>query len=344
MPTSNPQFVYKKKYETANYAAGQTTRVRLEKANFLRVLTLTFAGVLTCSAANNTAANTARGDEWAAVNSVRVVVNGSDALVDMTGNELFMFNRYAYRRNPRISSQIGDATTLNPSFFSTIEIPFWSLHTLRSTDTLLDMGKTTDITLEIGWGTHLSINPQATGFTTAPTIQVASTESFFTLPFEAGKEFKASALRRTRRLVNVPNTGVFELDLTPGPVYRGFFINVRNIVTNVDNGSAIGNVTLYSSTTKYIDQVTFAELREMNELRDNIDRPIAATGLLNSRRGTANSQDAWLFIDLAEDNMLSEAIDSAGFGSLKLRFECNVAQAHEISVIPIEIYPIRKSA
>lgn len=348
----NPQTIIHRAYETHTWSAnGARTRVKLDRGNLLRDIIVTLSGAPTLTGANNTDANTQRGDEWGVVTNIAIIANGNDTLFEMTGNDLWWYNRAFYARNPDVTNGIANTAVANPPFQSSLIIPFWSLRTVRSLDTFLDTSLLTDLTMEVTWGTWTNINSQATGWSTTPTLTVAARESFFRDKFPPGQAPRFMASRRPRRVLSIPAAnGDYTLDLTiGGPTYRGFFIGSRT-AANVDNPALINRVTLRSGSVRFIDNVNWIDLKNWNELswsipRDNINGIGAATnpsGMQNPRRGTTNNNPlAWAYIDLASDAMLSEALDTTGYSTLQFVFNCTASAANEIVVYPHEIYPLR---
>lgn len=323
-----------------SWVAGQKTVQNITRGMLLREVAIRLTGQLTCTAVNNTAANTKRGDEWGVVQRIDVIINGNDVIRSFSGNELWWLNRFMYGNAPRVTSVLGDATTLNPAFDSTLIIPFWQPLANRALDTILDTRTVSDIRIEVTWGTFTDINGSATGFTVAPTLGVNPLMSW-------GVDVKPSACRMSKMLKQIAAANQQEIiPLAVGPLYRGFLLNTANAGGTADVASSastgITNIKLVSGANVFRD-VSFNMLRDYQLQRTNASRAYAANGYIEPRRGNTNNlQDSWVFLDLVSDGFLGECVDSAGLTELNL--EVTAAAACQLTVIPIQIIPPKAPA
>lgn len=330
--------------DTIPYAASDKRSIKLSRGYDYRELWLRLQGALTVSAANNTAANTLRGDEWAVVQGIELIANGDTVLRSMSGDELRQYGRIMYGLMPRITPTLGDGFTTNPSFDTTLILPFWSPRTVKPHDTILRSGQLTNLELIVNWGSHLSINATATAFGTAPTIEVTSVEAFG-IPQDV-----RNPLTRIHRITATPAAAnaEYSIDLPVGNVvYRGFLVNTRDN-SGVDVGTLVRSFKLKSGPVELVS-VKAAALQQATAQRNGIepglDLTAAATtpaiyaAYKNLTRSNKTHQDGWYFLDLCTDGYTTEALDAYGLSDLKL--VCDVQAAGTINVLPIQIIPVR---
>lgn len=317
-----PQTVLQRRQLTVDYQAGAKQSIKLERGLLYRELLLQLAGQLTCTAVNNSAANTKQGDEWAVVPTIELLANGSVTLWQMTGDELWYYNAFTYGVDPSITTAIGDGATLNPSFNSVLSIPLWSPDTWKPIDTLLDAPKLSDLRLDITWGTHLSVNASATGFTVNPSIKIGTRECF-----NIDGSFIQKRMVRQTRILGAAQAN-YRFDLAVGPMYRGFLINVKDGSGN-DSATILQNLKVLSGPTTFYDQ-TYEMIRQMQFANKGMPRAL-------TRRSSVSKPQAWSFVDLLLDGKHSESIDTYGFGEFALEFDVNAAC--QITVIPLQLFP-----
>lgn len=313
--------------------------VPLSRGMIYREIMLRLQGSPTLTGVNNTRANTLIGDEWGCVKRIDIVANGTDVLRTFSGDDLWWLNRYYYGLNPRVSPTIGDGSTANPSFDSTLLIPFWSPRSVKPLDTALDSRELSDLRLEITWGTFTDVNSAATAWTTNPSLEVASYESFgVDGPFSLKRVFKQIAQP------SAANTA-YRVDLPVGPQYRGLLINTKNSANTTDSSSIITNIKLVSGSTVFVDlseNMMFQYASIKNDLTFNITRA-TATGIqyqIDPKASTASVERSWYMLDLVGDGFLTEAIDTYGLSEFYLEF--NVTGAGSINILPTQIIPVRK--
>lgn len=330
------QVRWRKQIPVTYAGSGVKQIVQLSRGMVYRDLYLRFTAQPTLSAANNTIANTAKGDHTGFIKRIDIVANGSDILRSFTGEQLFWLNRKYYGLNPRVFATLGDGATANPALDFTLVVPFWSPRSFKPMDTCLDSRELSDLRLEITFGNFTDINSAASAWTAQPAVEVASLESFdIDGPFN---------LKRVTQLIVNP-TGAntdFRVDVPVGPMYRSFVVNTTTGGT--DTPGLITNFKLISGTTVYLDQ-SEAVVRDTWHLRNDVNfqfaRPTAAgigyvPRILNS---TFNNHDAWYNIDLVTDGYTTEAIDT--YGLAEFYFSFNVSAACQITILPDQIIPRR---
>lgn len=320
-------------------ANGATTIQQLNKSLAYREMAVTLKGQPTLTAANNLVANTLKGDEWGVVKRIRIIANSSDVLFDMSGTQLWWFNRFHYNNKPAITTTLGDDTTANPLFGqqvgvtntgsgSTLIIPFWALKSVKPMDSVFDSGGLTDFRMEVTWGTFTDVNSAATAWTNAPTLSVHSHEN------ELTPAFYPPLVKRTvaqQQIVNGASTA-FRFNLDVGPLYRGFLFNVTtNANPAVDTPGLITNVKLVSGSTIFFDcEESF--LNQYGSFRTGVPfnvefSSLATAGVTTAEAfyrspkiNTSENETGWYALDLVTDGYLSECINTARFNEFYLEF------------------------
>ena len=324
-------------HETIQYAANSTRSAELARGGKFRELHLRLQGQVTVTAGNNTAAKTNRGDEWAVIRELTLRANGDTILRYMTADELRFYNYLMYSQVPMLTAGIGDATTADPSFDSTLILPLWSPKMARPWDTILESNKLARIDLDVRWGNEDDISDDATAFTVNPTLEVTVVENNGGPEDPDPAKGLAHPLTEIVRMVETPsgaNTN-FRVKLPVGEqkVYERFIINTQNssgvdvntLVTDVKLVS--GPVTLFSEKYKTILQ----SMRQRWQIPSGWDGGSAAIQRL--ARSTANHQDGWIVLDLCGDGRATEGISAADLPELYLEF--NVAAQGTINILPI---------
>ncbi len=303
--------VLTRKQQPVAYVAGQKQIVQLHKSMLYRELYLRLTGAPTLLAANNTVAKTKKGDEWACVQKIEIIVNSSDVIRSFSGDQLWQLNRMYYGCNPAVTPAIGDGATANPPFDSTLVIPFWSPRVIRPFDTAFDTAGVTDFRLEITWGLPTDINADAAAFTTAPAIEIGSHEQDHPADPAAHPRLLKRVVTQTLDVSGA--SGNFRFPLDVGPRYRGFLINVTT-AAGVDTAGLATNFKLVSGSTTFVD-VSEPMLYQANALRSDIgfpQLPVVATGIFSNapiRVSAASNPRAWYNLDLVTDRHVGRVSD-----------------------------------
>jgi hypothetical protein len=157
---------------TVNFQANGTTTVRLDRSLFLRAINMRLALAPTVTLGNNTAANTAVGDEWSVVKQIRLKV-GNTLLRTITGAELRWINAIQYGLTPRVTATLGDGATANPFAWSDLLLPIFPPDMKDPFVFSLNAPSFDgELTLEVQWGDFDTLNSSATAWTTEPTLQI----------------------------------------------------------------------------------------------------------------------------------------------------------------------------
>lgn len=323
-----PQQIRRRELFTLNFAAGQQKTDRFEIGEFIRYLVVNLQFVID-AAANTIGPTTLRpGDEWAVIEQLEIIANGSDVLVSLTGEELKMLNLLWFDGAPRLttawSADTANAVTVN----SNLSIPFWSPKSGRPIDTAVESSRLVNLTARIRWGTAASVTSAASAaFTTDPTATISAVNSF-------DPEGKLSQLfqRRIGRLQfsGVPLQKKYAIDLAPGQIYRSILLHSKDGSGN-DLAEKIDRVVIRSGGTVFWDW-------RAKSIRDTY---LQHSGIEELTIGySSNSKlDAWTLLDFVEDGRLTEALDATSYGSLVMEIDTN-ATINELYVLPITLQPL----
>lgn len=333
------QDVRRRYQKTIRYQANAQWSEDLGRGMVLRDLYLRLQGQPTVTALNNTQAKTGRGDAWACITKIELIVNNQQVIRSLTGNELWWLNYFMYGTPPGITASIGDGSAANPAFDVSLVLPQWMFRSIRPMDTALDTRLLSDFKIRITWGDYTSVNSSATAWTVEPTLEVCSLESSnVTGPFSLQTVYSMSK-------VITADDSKFQVFLPLNDIYRGFLINTTD--ADVDSGAILNNIKIKSGTVVF-DDISSGILQGIdNVLRKggvrSFDGASGATGKYDSLQRSSSSNIAgWYWIDLVTDGMLSEAIDTLGFSEFYL--ECDVSVGvgtTRMSILPIQITPVR---
>ena len=327
-----PQQIRNRNQKTVAYSAGNKVSEDLSRGMVYRELQLTLAGQLTATTANNVYANILRGDEWALVKKIEIIANGTQTIKSLSGASLRWLNFFWFGSSPQISPLLG-AGGANPTFESTMILPFWMPRSVRPIDTCLDSRILSDLKVEITWGSHTDIAAAATGFTTAPTLRVDSLEAF-----GIDGQFAMWRLWEIEKTITA-TTANYQVQLPVGGMFRGFHMIATD--AGVEQGDILNNMKWKSGTTVFAD------------VKDNVLRATAAAryGLPREHNGVAyhdnfignnNDYEGNYHYDHVTDGMLTEAIDTAGFSEHELELDVTVGGGTtKLIIIPSQVIPIR---
>lgn len=328
-----PQQVRHRKQRTVAYVSNNKQPELLSRGMVLRELYLRLKGQPTLTGANNTVANTAKGDEWGVIRRLDIILNNTDVIRSFSGDALWWLNYLIYGARPKLEVTLGDGATANPSFDSTLVLPFWSFDTKNSMDTALDTRGLADAKIEVTWGDYTHINSAATGFTTNPTLEIKSLESF-----DIEGKLSQQRVYTIERDISASNPKL-QIQLPVGPVYRGFVINTFD--NSGDNAAILNNVKWQSGSTVFADYDAKV-LNEITQIRKGLDRNFSGTAYTKDRISTKSTRNAWYFLEQVTDGFITESIDTLGYSEHELELDVTVGGAgSKVQVIPIQLYPIR---
>lgn len=253
-----------------------------------RALEISLTSQPTITGGNNTAAKTNRGDDWALIQSVSLIADGSRVLRQFSGLYLWWLNALGYRFAPRIQSTLGDGSTANPSLASTLRLPM-ALPTVDGPVSMsLDATGLTSLELRVQWGTWTSINADATGFTTAPTMTITGEYALDPIVDGSGNpvRFVRSEIFPVGQVATTGAATNVALDVPTRGAYTGFLINAVN--GSGADAALLDRVQLV--TTGTIFQTTSGRA-----LRDMTD---ALSATWPTPRSAKSSREGWYFLNL----------------------------------------------
>jgi len=326
-----PQQVRGRKTTIVPYSINNKESKDLSRGMVYRELYLNLSGAITALAGANVYADILPGDEWACVKRLEIVANGTDVLRSLSGNALRWLNLFQFGAFPQVSPLLG-AGGANPAFDSTIVLPFWMPNSVHPIDTALDSRELSALTIEITWGSFVDILAAASAWTTEPTLDVYSLESF-----NVKGPFNQSRIFPIEETITASNTQ-HKVRLPVNNMYRGLLINTTD--AGVDDGDIINNIKIISGSTVFRDYSE--EVLDALKFRAGLDRGFSGTAYDDYAIGDGNSIDGWYWLDFVTDGYLTEAIDTLGFSEFEIELDLTVgAGTTKITVMPVQIVPIR---
>lgn len=319
-----------RKQVTLTYSSGNRVAQQLNRGMQFRAVELRLTCAPTLTNANNTAAKTLRGDEWAVVKKIEIMANGTDVVKTISGPELRWLNAIYNGVMPNVTSTLADGATANPSCDSTLIIPFMMPRSIRPIDTLMDSSVMSNLEIAVTWGTYTDINASATGWTTQPTLEVNSKESFG----QEGSKFSNWRLFSITKDISATNSQ-FQIDLPVNAMYRGFSMIFTD--ANVESAAILNNFRWKSGTNVFAD-VSGPILNAEWTANIGLDRNRAASTF----KSTSSVLGGVYHYDHVDDGYLSEAIDTLGYSEHHLELDVTVGGgATQVIVIPWQIIPVR---
>lgn len=305
------------------YQANGKQSVKIGRGGQYLSLILKQACQPTLTIANNTAANTLRGDDLGVLAHFRLFGNDGLPLIDLDGPDLrwLAWLAGAGAQPIRTNATLGDGATANPSCESKIEIPFCSTRCLKPFDSALDSTNYTDMTAEFTWFDHLKINASATGFTTNPSYEIYTTE----VPPHDHPYLRKRVIKLTQTF---SGSGTQRFNLDQGPEYRRFIINAQT--GGADTTGLFSRVRLVSGGRIKFNYTESALLDVMKN-RFGIRFGDTVT------RNTVEKQDAWYLVDnVYFDGLITEALDTERVASNYLEFDLTAAATISVLVELLE--------
>lgn len=328
-----PQNVRWRKHTSVAFSANNKQQEELSRGSVLREIYLNLKSAPTLTGANNTAANTAKGDDWGVVKKIEIIANGSEVVRSLSGEALRMLNLFYYGVTPKAAVNLGDGATANPSLSSTLVLPFWLPNSRRPIDTALDTKQLSELTIEITWGTYTDINSAATAWTTNPSMDVYVLESFGTL-----ENYSMTRINTIEKEI-VASSSEFQVRLPVNGMYRQFLINTTD--AGVDDAAVINNLKLESGSTVFMD-LSEEVLQMAPAIRNGIARPFNGQTYDDMFISANSDFEGWYFLDLATDGLMSEIIDTLGFSEFQMTLDVTVGGGTtKLYMWPLQVFPIR---
>lgn len=349
-------------------AFNQKLIVPLQKGMIIREHIIRWSGQFTVAAGDNLLASQGKGDEWSVFDRIDLVANGSDVIRSLSGTALRMWQRFKYQTMPRTSPFLGNGVA-NPAFDSVCILPLWMFGPgpmYNSMDSALDARQMSDLRLEFSIGSGANLNSAgagASGFTAPGQLDIWTRASFGVKgPFSGSQVFPLQSP------VIAAGAGTFDFLLPVTGVYKAIMMNyattaaptaadvpTTQIGTNAQllTNTGISRIQLMSGTNTFVDIHPRAQ-QDWDQMRRgrNRERVIATAGAAtlnggqpifqNLGRTALLLEDAWTYLDLVDDGMLSEAIDTVGASEMRLRLTFGGNNAGGIVQLwPEILYPVR---
>ncbi len=294
------------------FSANNKQTKELSRGMVWRELYIRLTGQLNLAAADNTPALTSIGDEWALVNDISIRLNGRDVMKRITGPALRWLDYYLYGYFPRKAlGQIGDSATLNPSFDSTLIIPFWMPRSQHPMDFAFDTSKVSKLDIEIDWTNYTNVNADATGFAVPPQISCSVYEvANVTGTFARWNVFELSN-------VIAGASSKYQIKIPVGYLYRSFLVH--------DESEVITNWYLESHPTEWLNLPTPIVRDVLGVDRRSSIVPGAFTNTFYLAGANGDDLNHFMYFDAAGHGANVESIDSFGLSELFLEFDTSAA-------------------
>jgi hypothetical protein len=331
-----PMFNRSMREVSLQFVASGSDVDEISRGGILHTLFLKIEGQLTCTNANNTRANTVRGDVANLIRRLRIRVNSQENVVDLDGPGLVGDCYTLLGRLPRdVDGQLGDGATANPTFSLTIPVTFTVPRRFhrKPIDTALDCrgNRMSKLEVEVDWNTHTAINTAATGFTVAPTMTVFSQKSYGVPDDQVFGYLRRYRIPHTLSATNSRE----QVRIATVGSYYGFLINTTDGVA--DSRAILSGLQLRSGSTIYEDHDPEILSDAYGRVWGDRERPFsgAAFGYLAPMISTGFDLRAWLPLIVAYDGNLQEILPAAGLPELIFEFNATVGGGTTV----INVYP-----
>lgn len=331
-------FVASEREATVDYSANNQVTREITKGGLIRDIKLRLTMQPTATAGQNVAANVMRGGPWGVIRRLEIVLNGSEQTLSLPGWVLPYLATHWSQRAPWLDETLGDGSTVNPSLVADLTIPFLQPFAVRPMDTVLDARALRTLEIKVTWGDHTNVLSAATGFTTAPSLDVVASRAT-PVPAEIKDSTVFMEWRRTSIEDTIAATATQRrLNLSRGFVYRGLFLVTTD--GGVIQGDILNELTIKSGATTYFRELS-STLRESTRERYGIDaRNVSAV----YSRGE-NSFAGVYWWDHVYDGRLTESIDTLRFSEFFLEMDVTVgAGATLLHIFPHQLIPARAVA
>jgi hypothetical protein len=222
-----------------DFAAGSPKSTNIPAGGMINEILCEYSLTPTITAANNVAANIARGDGFGPLKSLVLKGEGALPIFDIPGSLIpWISYLFDYGVPLAIPSTLGDGVTANPALTYRFILPQWSTRSGKPFDSSLDnTAEPNGLTLTANWGQSTDFAALAAAFTVNPSINVWTLES---------KASEHPFLRKRRYVAQQTfnATGTQRLYLEPGNAYRRFLINTRD-GSDVDQSARFTTANLY---------------------------------------------------------------------------------------------------
>lgn len=203
---------------------------------------------LTLASADNTQANTARGDAWSVLDNLKVRADGSKPLKDIDPNLLWWQNYIMHNGKPEVAQELGDTGITDPTVSTQLTIPFWFFFMVNQGDYTLDPRDLDSLEIVANWNEASDVNSNATGFNTDPTLTITSMRSEYA-PSET--QYRYSLFKEYKQEKEITSTtSNFTMDLPTDGVVAGVLFEFTD--AGADDGDVLNRLNIEASGTTYM--------------------------------------------------------------------------------------------
>lgn len=337
-----------KQEQSLQYTANGIDTKEMSRGGLIYFYLCRITGQLTCTAGNNTRANTLRGDALGVINRLRVRVNSQENVYDLDGAGIVGDSWYLLDALPHDTlAQLGDATTANPAFDTTFLIAFAlpRRNVENPLDTALDAraGRMSKLEAEIQWFDHTAINPNATGFTVNPTITIESYKGF-----GAPDDLTPGYLRRYKLIDTLTATNPRELIRLPTTFsYQGFLLNSTDQSGSFESDvrTVFNRIKLISGSTIFEDRLPESLVQGFGRIWNGRTFEFGAvagagtqlTDFVPQQISTRFNLKGWYPLEVTYDGNLREMLDAAQLAEFNLEIDATKsANTCRINVYPYQ--------
>ena len=319
---------------TLTYAANAKETKKLDRGYVIREIAIRLTCQITSTTAI-TAADLGPAGLWGIVKNLRLKLNSNTNIRDLSGDQLKLLNYFYYNNGDFTDEQtlVMPAATTR-TIESTLIIPLWMVDSIRPIDTQLDATLLSNLEIQVDWGNIEDITDVGDAVLASdPFIETATLNAFgingpFNTQIIDTEIFQVTGINPK-----------YQIDLAVGNLYRSFLIGGQDSA-GYDIVNAIDNIRVFSGGTDYFNIP--AELwRRWSDKRERIVQG------MNDGSGkfvSANrNMDAWYYVDMVTDGLLSETINAIGLSTLKIELDINQA-VDQLFITKQQIVPLAQPA
>lgn len=330
---SAPQRVFVQQEQAPLFQDGSVQRQNLALGSILRNLWVNLQYTL---ASTSPTAFSGPADDLIVIQRVRLVANNKLVLVDLTIEQLRRINTFLQQTPPKVTAVAFGASM---AFNTTFQIPLTDNNTIVPFDSSIDTRNFVNLYLEITWtsGAAAAVtNGTSATFTVTPNLQVFSTRSN-----GLGAVIFNTNLLYALLYPNLPVSSKITLsNFNIGNIYKGFILNTKTPNSTADLLNAITRVKIYSGAYVYFDMDATTFQTMMREIW--VPDFVWVNGVERTfDRYTGANLNAWYWLNLIQDGLLTEAIDTNGLD--RLYMDISVATNCDLTILPLETIPAARA-
>jgi len=321
---------------TIEYVANSERTIKIDRGFNIRELAIKLTANINVASSGDTTtrANIVASGIWGLIRNIRLKLNSNNNIRDFSGDILQMLNWFYYNQGDLDAlNVVGIAADGSQIVETTLLIPLWMVDSRKPIDTMLAAPILSDLSLTVNWGNAANVGT-GTGFE----ISSATLEVSKLVSYGLNGPFNTQVLN----VIEENTVGVssrFQVELPVGNLYRSFLIG-QQTSAGVDDPGNIKNVRLFSGGTDYFN-LDFEAYQNWQKRRNRQTQYLDSTAALDTNFVSSNRDlDAWLYVDLVTDGLMSETLNTTGFSTLKLEFDVTGA-FDSLIVVPQEIIPLR---